>query len=545
MSGASAGSPTPLAVTDVTAVTSVTVALQRGHTRHMIEIDLGAPPRVGQLVARPQSLWLLLRMWWATQHPDAGASTDDGWVREAQLRARFAQSRNLRMLISRAFVDFAQWGVAVGWGLDRSRAPELLSLNARCRGPFWLVDGQAQRLSIRMGEQPANTAQIAQWLQLEAPVASSNTASSQPIHQASPAYWHAWAGGRRELLDGLLIAPGERGALAAYRRAQQHTDDPWLGALALLQQAIVWRRAGNADAARRVLDELDRQWQDRQSPQHAWLGAMAAIVRAWCAYASRDVQSAALILQQASSDPRWTALFQYHPRLRCEQSNLQALIQRAQALDEQESHAMRQQAALSAVTHYQQALALANEAELFDAAAAAASNLGWSLWLFARCGLDCSIVQTHPPLSWIALASWLSVQHGVGGGCWNDIYLLRMVRGGGPQQPHPELAEFRRWPVPDCSAVAQQIAPLKLPVGASSWLSHALQLQNRVDSGELQIDALQRANLLLEVAWYQAHAGELRAAQAAASALRRRLRELNPGDRGFFRDALRCLPELG
>ena len=38
---------------------------------------------------------------------------------------------------------------------------------------------------------------------------------------------------------------------------------------------------------------------------------------------------------------------------------------------------------------------------------------------------------------------------------------------------------------------------------------------------------------------------ELGAARMATDALRRRLRELNPGDRGFFRDALRCLPELG
>ena len=76
-------------------------------------------------------------------------------------------------------------------------------------------------------------------------------------------------------------------------------------------------------------------------------------------------------------------------------------------------------------------------------------------------------------------------------------------------------------------------------------MQHVLHLQDNVESGRLQIDALQRANLLLEVAWYNAHAGELGAAHMATDALRRRLRELNPGDRGFFRDALRCLPELG
>ena len=60
----------------------------------------------------------------------------------------------------------------------------------------------------------------------------------------------------------------------------------------------------------------------------------AAIVQAWCAYAGRDPQAARQILRQATEDPRWTGLFQYHPRVRSEHANLQALIHRALALDE-------------------------------------------------------------------------------------------------------------------------------------------------------------------------------------------------------------------
>ena len=69
----------------------------------------------------------------------------------------------------------------------------------------------------------------------------------------------------------------------------------------------------------------------------------------------------------------------------------------------------------------------ANEAELFDAAASTASNLGWSLWLFQRCGLDVP-GEDGEPLRWIGLAAWLSGRHGVGGGGWNTIYLLDVYK---------------------------------------------------------------------------------------------------------------------
>ena len=61
-----------------------------------IEIELGTPARVQGEPARHQSLWLLLRLWLATQ-------TGEGWVREAQVRERFPNARNLRMIVSRAY----------------------------------------------------------------------------------------------------------------------------------------------------------------------------------------------------------------------------------------------------------------------------------------------------------------------------------------------------------------------------------------------------------------------------------------------------------
>lgn len=506
-----------------------------------VAIELGAPAQVQGAAARHQSLWLLLRLWLAAQ-------SGEGWVREAQLREQFANARNLRMIVSRAYTDFARWGLRVGWGTDRGRDPDLLPLAGRNRGPYWLAEGQAARLRITLHGEPAGADAVMAWLGAVSSLRANG--GSDPIDaagfaNASPAYWHAWAGARRDMLDGRLILDREHGALAGYRRAQTLTGDPWLRALALLQQAMVWRRAGNADAARAVLAELDRQWHDEQAPEHAWLGAMAAIVQAWCAYAGRDPQAARQILRQATEDPRWVGLFQYHPRVRCEHANLQALIHRSMALDEHVDAAERTEAARTAVRYYRAALALANEAELFDAAASTASNLGWSLWLFERCGLAVgdAAADGHP-LSWIGLAAWLTGRHGVGGGCWNTIYLLRMARGGGPETAHPRLDAFRRWPVLSPEAFRALIAPITLAVDWADWRALATTVQADVDAGRIQVDALQRANVLLEVAWYEAHDGDPARSAEAAARLRRRLRELTPADRTFFRDALRRLPEI-
>lgn len=501
-----------------------------------LRIELGTPPKVQGQSVRLQSLWILLRLWLAAQSGEGS-----GWLRESQLREQFASARNLRMVISRAYADFARWGLSVGWGTDRSRPPDLLPLAGRNRGPYWLADGEAARLQILLHGEPAGIDAVVAWLGTP----SSLRAVSGPglVSNASPAYWHAWAGARRDMLDGRLILDRDHGALAGYRRAQTLAPDPWLQALALLQQAMVWRRAGNADAARAVLSELDRHWHDEQAPEHAWLGAMAAIVQAWCAYAGRDPQAARQILRHATEDPRWTGLFQYHPRVRSEHANLQALIHRALALDERADAAERTDAARTALQYYRLALSLANEAELFDAAASTASNLGWSLWLFQRCNLDVPSDDGHP-LSWIALAAWLSERHGVGGGYWNLIYLLRMVRGGGPEIAHPRLDAFRRWPVISPAQFRTMIAPMTLSIDWPSWRALVAGMQADIDAGRVQLDALQRANVLLEVAWYEAYDGDPQRSAEAAARLRRRLRELTSADRIFFRDALRRLPEM-
>lgn len=90
----------------------------------VLAIELSAPYRVGGQPARHQSLWLLAAACLAARR--GGALT------AAQLQARFPDAANIRMLVSRAFADFARWGVAVGWGPDR--AAGAAGLNPAGRG---------------------------------------------------------------------------------------------------------------------------------------------------------------------------------------------------------------------------------------------------------------------------------------------------------------------------------------------------------------------------------------------------------------------------
>ncbi len=500
----------------------------------MLEIDLDAPSRLNGVQVRAQSLWFLLRLYWC-QH------ANEPWLQLSDLRAQFPHNKNLRMLVSRVFADFAKWGVRVGFGTDTTCDPKLLWTSARSRGPFWLAPGEHKRLRVRCNGKKASQQQLQQWLALKTNVIR-DARAEPPLVSINVAFLQTWAEARKRVLDGQLVS-GESGALASYRRAQALSLDTPSRALSLLQQAMVWRRAGNSDAALQVLDQLEALWSDTAALPSPWLGAMAAIVRAWCAYANRDIDAAKQILGAAMRDARWSAVFAHHPRVQSEYANLSASIARSQALDESLPAHERATHAQQALSQFQSALSLANESELFDAAASAASNLGWSLWLFRRthiAGQD----RIDQPLTWIALAAWLSERFGASGGSWNSIYLLRILRDGGPQLSRPELAQFRRWPVPtlqDYRALSQ------LPTWPWSDLS-GLQLVRRISlevtADQKQIDALQSANLALELTWYEAHSGELARAKQALLLLQKRLRELNPRDRIFFREQIRLLPAL-
>lgn len=528
----------------------------------MIRIELRQPARIQGTTARPQSLALLLLIWLRrTEHSSVSRQTKSAArtsVTAMELAQLFPDATHLRMLISRAFADFAAWGIEVGWGEDQNVSCALLNTRNRNRGPFWLTQRAFEALRIFNGDRLAALSDIYAFLKL-APAPPPASPEIRHTYPAAANFWREFAIAKREQLDGHLIVDAQRGALAGFRRAQGLSQAPELQAFALLQQAMVWRRAGNPDAAMKDLKALRVLL--KQLPAPHWLEALASVVQAWCAYANRDLARAERILLAAEQNETLAAFFAHHPRVQSERANLHALFQRARALDETRDFAQRNQAARAAIVYYQSALALSCEAELFDTAMSVASNLGWSIWLFARCQLrdflsgsvqedrqnTASGVKTASngeseaqieALRWIALAEVLNAQHGSGINFWNQIYLLRIVRNGGAKQVKPKLLQFQQWPI----ISAKHYAQLSAQPMQSSWLAVVRNLYTQIEKGLLQVDALQRANTLLELAWYEAHQGELSASRTAVNLLIKRLPELVQSDRDFFRQALRCLP---
>lgn len=560
----------------------------------MIRIELRQPACVQGAIARPQSLALLLLIWLrrsehsspleqgkpaassseraknspstieksdkqrsASAGPEIAAASNAGAVTAMELAQLFPEAAHLRMIISRAFGDFSAWGIEVGWGEDQRASCALLNTRNRNRGPFWLTSRAFEMLQIFSSGKPAAWSDVYEFLKLPTAPAHAPLALSYS-DPAAANFWREFAIAKREQLDGHLIVDAQRGALAGFRRAQGLSRAPELQAFALLQQAMVWRRAGNPDAATKDLKALRVLLKQLSAPH--WLEALACVVQAWCAYANRDLARAERILLAAEQNETLAAFFAHHPRVQSERANLHALFQRARALDQSLDFALRNRAARSAIQYYQSALALSCEAELFDTAMSVASNVGWSIWLFARCQLSEFLSGNLQPdrhslstpntvgageteaqieaLRWIALAEVLNAQHGSSLNFWNQIYLLRIVRNGGSKQVKPKLRQFQQWPI----ISAKHYAQLSAQPMQGSWLSVVRYLYTQIEKGLLQVDALQRTNTLLELAWYEAHQGDLSASRSAVNLLTKRLPELVPSDREFFRQALRCLP---
>lgn len=499
----------------------------------MLRIELDRPARVDGQPAAPQSLWLLLAL------RQAARRGMPGLVEVEALDQRFGPARNPRMRITRAFADFERWGVRVGWGARSAARLSTLSLAARSRGPFWLSPGEGDAMGVFVDGRAAGDGEVDEWLQGAEQGDCPMPASTSP---EGIGFWQGWADACAAGRARQWIVDGRHGVLAALRRAEAEARTPPAQAFVRLQQAMAWRRAGNADAARRVLDQMPRAILERPASGEAWLGAMANIVRAWAAYAERELVAARRLLSRVARDPRWQPVLEHHPRVRFEHTNLLALLERAVALDASHAVEARLQAADSALAHYREAYAAASTADLAEAAAAAASNLGWSLWLFKRCGLEVSAVDS--PWAWLALGMQHDEAAPVGEGQWGTLYGLRMARDAGPSTPSTTRAALRAWPVLSPDALSVQCAPLVSPWRGASWLPFVRAEISAIEAGRVQVDPLLRCNLLLESAWYEAREGDLRAAADAAQHLRRRLRELASRDRGFFRQASRRLALL-
>ena len=106
-----------------------------------LHLELTTPQTVDGRRAPFQSLWLLVRLAYAHR-----LSPEQPFVRLADLRGAVSDASTQRMMISRAFRDWQNWGVQAGWGEQRDREPRFLNADKRSQGPFWLTPEDAARV---------------------------------------------------------------------------------------------------------------------------------------------------------------------------------------------------------------------------------------------------------------------------------------------------------------------------------------------------------------------------------------------------------------
>ncbi|MFC4159648.1 hypothetical protein [Chitinimonas lacunae] len=503
-----------------------------------LTVELAAPQSVAGRRAPYQSLWLLVRLVYAQRYDSA-----PGWVRLAELRQQFTDAQSLRMCISRAFRDFARWGVRVGWGEETGRDPRFLNLDRRSQGPFWLAPGQA--IDCRVEGQPASRNELAEFLGLGG--VSAPAADQPPLNDFD--YWLALASAHQDLRQDRLLAPldtsqGSRGALAAYKRAGEQAADGWQQALAALGEAAVWRRLDDLGSARQALVQLRRAVRVGASADHGYLDAMEQILTAWCAYSQRDLDLASAVLDGLTQTEPRASVVRYHPRVRFEWANLDALIERSRALSGQGPDlALRRRRAHHALAQFSAALAAAFELGSLDAAQQVAANIGMARWLFGGAGLlEMAPAQLEAEaLRWLVLSEWLCRAAGVRQqSAWNAIYLLRIARRAGAPtgldraalSPADVARRCGNWPGIDAATLLPE-----------SWTLLTTGLLADLDAGRCRFSLLQRCGLYFEHAWFSQHEQAPVAAEAVLLRLEQEIKGLPASDRVFFQDAMATLQQ--
>jgi hypothetical protein len=525
-------------------------------------IELSPPYRVNGEPARYQSLWLLARVCLATRTGGAG-------VPAAQLQARFPDASNVRMLVSRAFADFARWGVPVGWGPDRSAGTAHLNPARRSRGPFWIEAAACKRLRFTLDGRRADDDALARF------VGPGMTGKQTGADNAAEAlddadrggmayvmrdisYWSHLTQAMRAMQDG--AGGATQHGINALRDAQRRATDDFQHAFALLKESLAWRRADDLARSRAALRRFDRivgtGTVDTALPTFA---AMARVVRAWEHYASNRFDAARAELDSLEAEPALQPVVRYNPRVRVEALNLGALINKAVAIRDMSAQPrLARLAAESAVAGFSGALQAAYEADSVDAAQHVAANIGLCLWLFWNHELvdparewPAGQVQRQA-VRWLGLSEWICDRFGVGGGsAWNIIFLLRIARGNCVPAPGtsacPSIEAFRAQQPLKLDEAVDALRPFHAPFsrakGFISWSSLAGFALDEHDAGHVHYGALQLANLLLEASWFRTYEqGITPDAYEAVERLAGLLAALRPAERRFFHAAIDGLP---
>ncbi|WP_062470394.1 hypothetical protein [Variovorax boronicumulans] len=519
----------------------------------LLSIELTSPQSVDGRRAAFQSLWLLVRMQHA--HAHGGGS---GVVRLADLRGEVSDASTLRMVVSRAFRDFKAWSLEVGWGEDLQREPRFLNAERRSQGPFWLPAAQAKRLRLLVDNRPATAAEVASFLGLRARKAQAAGAITPPdaVHLQDAAFWKQLVASQQAARQGRLMSPVAGGAggsaLEAIRLAGTLAASDFQRALVTLNEAMLWRRLGDNEQARRRLQALKKQRLAHHVAGNDYLGAMECIVSAWCAYTARDLPLAQSLLGGMAQDPARALVLRHHPDVRFEWCNLWALACRSRALalaaDDRPAAAALAEESLQ---RFGEALAAAFESHSFDAAQHVAANMGMAAWLFDRVGLGDLPALAHDghradttrrAVQWIAFSEWLCGHtDGQGRSAWNAIYLMRIARGHCRPDTQPTLAQFRAQKPLDPGAVSKLAGPLADAFDTANWPARWVDVaQARLadhQAGRRRYPGLQQGSLLFEHAWYAAHAGDLKAAEHSLAQLREVLPQLVPSDRAYFTES--------
>jgi hypothetical protein len=526
-----------------------------------LSIELTSPQTVDGRRAAFQSLWLVVRM----KHAH---DAEGGLVRLADLRGEVSDASTLRMVVSRAFRDFKAWQLDVGWGEDTQREPRFLNAERRSQGPFWLPAGEAARVRLQVEGRAATAAEVASFLGLRTrrrPAAETGSAPPDAVHLQDAAFWKQLVAAQQAARQGRLMAPvaGDGGgggaagpqpasALESIRLAGGLAATDFQRALVTLNEAMLWRRLGDNEQARRRLQALKKQRLAHHVAGNDYLGAMECIVSAWCAYTARDLPLAESLLGGMAGDAARALVLRHHPDVRFEWCNLWALMCRSRALglaagEPQAAAALAEES----LRRFGEALAAAFESHSFDAAQHVAANMGMAAWLFDRVGLsdlpalaqDGHADTTRRAVQWIAFSEWLCGHtDGQGRSAWNAIYLMRIARGHCAAGRQPSLAQFRAQVPLDPAAVSALAGPLADAFDSPAhwparWVDVAAARLADHQAGRRRYPGLQHGSLLFEHAWYAAHAGDLKAAERSLAQLREALPQLVPSDRAYFTES--------
>lgn len=489
------------------------------------------------------------------------------------------------MALSRAFKQFAQAGITVGWGRNARADASALSVRGRVHGPFWLARGELERLTFCVSGK-----RITHAMQKSLLVSMSGTAQSASectVGEGLEEQLERW------MRVFVLRQSAEEGRLSlsevmdGFSRVH-HRDVPdssgdasplW----ALNLQARYARLARKSDEARALYKELRRRCRsaalkrgdDDSFQRLPVLDAMSEIGLAWCDH--QDNRSAAALMRLEQMSDRFegdAASLRLSSRLAAEYFNLRALARRALLLGA--SHEQPEQDAVQVLRDMQLALVCAVETDSLTLMEAVASNLGYSLWLLApslqqRVGADAG---RRLAVRWILTGEALARRHGLGSGSyWNIIYICRIARGAvadadadtdadgeTPSMPLEHL-RARTWPLADLRTELAQgrgeaddpavrelhsLCELLLPSSLPDWLTLTGRMLAAVNenASDQTISPIQRCAAMLEHLWQLVLHDKAVAAADLRRDLEMQLSVLQVAQRKYFRADLARLPRI-